>query len=85
MANTECGKSFHTELLTYCLYENAYSGEKPFKCDECEKSFLGLLTVFGKHERTLEQNHKCTECGKILQLELPSYYCLIREPHRETP
>lgn len=59
-----CGKMISTS--TMARHKLIHTGEKPFKCDQCDKAFRSNPEV-KKHKlmcHTLERPYKCDVCGK---------------------
>ena len=61
----DCGKVF-TSTIQLKKHKTTHSTDRPFACEQCEKSFCSSANL-RSHARTVhatEKKHKCPECGK---------------------
>lgn len=74
-----CGAKFRTDL-GYKLHMRIHSGYKPYKCTQCDESFLSasrrLDHVKRRHKSSKEMQHGCSECSAkfIRPWELKKHY-----------
>ncbi|KAJ1121416.1 hypothetical protein NDU88_009525 [Pleurodeles waltl] len=62
----KCGKCFDSASSHVCqhVYRRSYTGDKPYKCDQCPESFFvssALLIHQGTHRK--DKQYICSECG----------------------
>uniref|UniRef100_A0A8D2KUJ5 C2H2-type domain-containing protein n=1 Tax=Varanus komodoensis TaxID=61221 RepID=A0A8D2KUJ5_VARKO len=63
---TKCGKMWSfSQVAHLTLHKRIYTGENPYRCMECRKSF-NTRGKFNLHQtvHTGEKPYKCMECGK---------------------